>query len=856
MSARNRQNLRSLGLAFISIVILAMTMGLAFSCGGGGGEAIVPPPEELETDQGKISNRPIIMAITPRVANAGQTVTIAGLYFGDEQETGSLVTIGGRRFTVVSWSNTTLEVTVPENAESGIVVVTVGTLSSQSGTEAQLFIGEAPPTGEPLIVHLSPETASVGSRVTVYGLNFGAARDDSSVTFTRKDGARIPAAVVTEYLNGEPRELWSATSIQVIVPAGAPGIPIVSGPVIATVNGIDSNSNFLFNPLPVPPGSDAPLINAVSPESGPTGTVITISGVNFGYSRGVSVVTIGGLQLQVITWTDAEIVAVIPQGATTNLIRVLVGGIPAESPYAFMVDAVPFLSAVIPDVLEVGQRMQVSGRDFGTDVGSVTLTPPAGSSDQGSTTVSGGSITDWSDSNITIDRLPSLNSDAGIPLEVKVRTGGSVPQVSANSIVVNVYSPVQVTLDVDYTAGVASDTTFRFSVGVGGGASPYTVAIDYGDTVTQQASEPVVSTTSFDHIYHTAGTYTASVRATDATGSRASITGQSITVVALGEPVIRDISIVELDPGTPADFRPNTEVGEYFGHYLGFIYNFDESFIPILDSVGLGDMETFAKRQWPRFILEGRPYAYRVSGGSKVQIVGFNLLAGQATSNGHILQLNYNPALGSPYPILSSQCASWTDTFIEFRAPDVSSAIGGDVGIVFDAASGKNPIVSPTKLVAAPVLHGYTPNTPDMDATITINFNDGIPPQVGSYIGTKAYLFWTFPADLQAGGAWSFDRDGDGDNDNYLLPGGVPITILPGQSWLEFDLNTIYQDGNALYGARDPAPGDPSAVGVTPRAGDWRVYMWVGSKTSPFAESFANSGIISNELTILGVTAP
>lgn len=862
MSARNRQNLRSLGLAFISVVILAMTMGLAFSCGGGGDEAIVPPPEELETDQGKISNRPIIAAITPRVTNVGQTVTISGLYFGDEQETGSLVTIGGRRFTVVSWSNTTLEVTVPENAESGIVVVTVGTLSSQSGTNAQLFIGEAPATGEPLIVHLSHDTASVGSRMTVYGFNFGATRGESSVTFTRMDGARIPASIVTEYLNGEPRELWSATSIQVIVPAGESGIPIVSGPVIVTVNGLDSNSNFLFNPLPVPSGSDAPLISEVSPTSGPAGTAVTITGVNFGYSRGVSVVTIGGLQLQVITWSDSEIVAVIPQDATTNLIRVLVGGIPAESPYAFTVDAVPFLSAVIPDVLEVGQSMRLYGRDLGSDAGSVILTPQEGSSDQGATTVSGGSITSWSNSLITIDRLPSLNSDAGIPLEVTVRTGGSAPQVSENSIVVNVYSPVQITLDVDNTAGVAQDTSFEFSVGVGGGAGPYTVVIDYGDTVTQQATEPVVSTVSFDHVYNAAGTYTPSVRATDANGSRTSITGNPINVVAFGEPVIRDISIEELDAGgTPADFRPNTEVGVYFGHYLGTIYNFDESFIPILDAVGLGDMETFAKRQWPLYKLEGRPYAYRVGGGSKVTIAGFNLLAGQpANAHGHILQLNHDPAIGAPYEIGvgSPEYASWEDTFIQFRVPNTSVSIGGDVGIVFDAASGKEPIVSPIKLVAAPVLlTNYSPKPPAMnESQLTINFNDGIPPQVGSYIGTKAYLFWSFPADIEGGGQWIFDRDGDGDNDNYLLPGGVPITILPGQSSLTFDLNSLYRDGNALYGARDPAATEPSAVGVTPRAGDWKVFMWVGSKTSPFAESFANSGIISNELTILGVTTP
>ncbi len=853
MSAKNRQKLRSLGLIFVWVVIVAMALAFAPSCGGGGEDAIVAPPEELEDEEGRVSNRPIIVTISPRVASPGQTITIAGLYFGDEEEADSMVTLGGRPFTVVSWSDETIEATVPQNATSGIVVVTVGTLSSQSGTNAQLFIGESPPTGTPLIVHLSDDTASVGSRITVYGFNFGASRGDSVVTFAGKDGARIPATVVTETVNGESREQWSNTSIQVIVPAGEPGTPTVTGPVIVTVNGVDSNSNFYFNPLPAMPGTNAPIVTGISPENGPSGTTVTITGINFGYSRGVSIVTIGGLRLQVVSWSDTEIVAIIPQGATTNLIRVLIGGLAAESPHAFVVDAVPFLSAVVPEVLQVGQGMKIYGRDFGSSPGSVIFTPQSEAPGQSTTTVSGTSITSWSDSAIEIAHLPSLNSDAGVPLKVTVRTGGGVPQVSSNYITVSVYSPVQVTLNVDYTTGVAGDTEFTFDVGVGGGSAPYDVSIQFGDERSESVGD-INNTKTFTHTYLSAGSYTPSVRVTDATGNRSTITGDTITIVGLAEPVIRDVSIVELDTGASNEFRPNAEVGEYFGYYLGQVFNFDESFIPILDdpSVGLAGMETYAKRQWPLFILEGRPYAYRVGGGSLVQIEGFNLLAGQLPGgHGHILQLNYT---GTPYTVASGSFAMWGDDFIRFRVPDVPNPISGDIGIVFDAVSGKDPIVSPTKLVAAPVLTDYTPNSPHMDQKITITLNDGVPPQVGDFVGTKAYLFWTFPATIDGGGAWQFDRDGDGDNDNYLLPVGYPITILPGQTSITFDLNRIYQD--APYPARDPGAGVVGVVGVVPAPGTWEVFLWVGSKSGAFKGVFANSGIVSNDLAIVNVQQP
>jgi hypothetical protein len=849
------QKLRSLGVLLISFAIFIAISGVLNSCSGGGGEQIVPPPETNDESSGA-TNRPIITSVSPKAASEGQNVTITGFYFGDTAGADSVVTLGGHSFTIVSWSEQVIEATVPTGATSGIVVVTVGTLSSRSGLNAQLFIGTAPPSGEPMIIALSADTGSVGTRLTIFGFNFGASQGESSVTFAGADGSRVAALIVSEDVNGTPRSMWSNTSIQALIPPNS-----TTGPVMVTVGQSNSNSNFIFIPLPAPPeGGNAPVITALGPENGPAGTTVVISGNNFGYSRGISIVTIGGLPMQVITWTNDEIVAVVPENAVTNLIRVLVGGVAAESPHVFVVEMVPFLTSLQPNVLQVGAPLIINGRHFGQDKGSIRLTPTVSETGQTATTISGNSIASWSDSEVRVTALPELNSDAGVPVEVTLVSGGTPPMQSGNSITVNVFSPVEATLDVDRPAGVANGIPFTFTVGVGGGAAPYQVEFMFGDNTTLDYPSAVTTSASTTHAYGAAGSYTPSVRVKDNNGSRTTVVGDPLLVVATGQPVIYDVKVITLGSTTNTEFVPNTEVGVYFGQYQSNVFNFDETFLPVIPAVGL-DFMTYAKRQYALFAAQniggtyigGRPYAYRFGGGSTINIFGYNLTGG-LPFGANTLALNYDTNIGTEFDIAngSPNIFAWTDDGIQFKVPITDNKIGGQFGITFDPSTGLEPIKSPIPLVAAPRLWGYTPGTVDMHTTIDINVNDPVPDIVdSSYLGTKAYLFWSFPAeDATTSAPYLYDRNGDGSNDNYLLPGGVAITLLPDQNLITFDLSTISDNGP--YAARDPAT--TGAIGVNPRAGNWKVFLWVGSKASPFAENFANSGIISNELTIINVT--
>lgn len=858
MTAITWQKLRSFGVLTISLLILAIAVGTMYSCGGGGGDVILPPPETNDEQQG-ITNRPIISSISPAVASPGQDITINGFYFGAEKETSSLVTIGGRQFTIKTWSDQLIEATIPANATSGIVVVTVGTLSSRSGINAQLFIGSAPPTGEPMIIALSHDTASIGNRITLFGFNFGAAQGESRVTFAGAEGGRVLAQVVTETINGTPRSRWTSTSIQVIVPANT-----TTGPVMVTVGQMNSNANFNFIPLPPPPDlGNAPTITSFSPDHGPAGTALTISGNNFGYSRGISVVSIGGIPLQIVAWSNDQIVAVIPENASTNLLRVLVGGVVAESPHVFVVEMIPFLTSLQPNVLQVGAQLRISGRNFGQSKGSIRLTPTGTTtSGQSPTTVSGNAITSWTDSEVIVSSLPSLNSDAGIPVEVTLLSGASPPMQSGNSIIVNVFSPVEATLSVDRPAGVANaQPAFEFTANAGGGTPPYKVQFSFGDNSDPSAETSTFNAAKVQHIYSAAGSFTPSVRVTDATGSRRNVAGSPILVVASGQPVIYGVRARELGTSFPSNaaFKANAEVAVNFGSYQSGVYNFDETFVPIISQVGL-DFMSYAKRQEGLFgardvgglMIGGRPYAYRYGGGSVIDIFGYNLTAG-LPGGSHSLNLAYDDPLGA-YPINngSPSVFAWSDEAIQFKVPNVPNSLGGVFGIKFDPAAGIPDIKSPIPLVAAPMLYGYTPTTVNMHSTIDINLNDAVPAVVDSnYMGTKAYMFWTFPAqDANTSAPYNFDRNGDGSNDNYLLPGGIPLTLLPGQKLITFDLSTLSDGGP--YAARDAASTNVQAV--EPRAGNWKVFLWVGVKASPFADSFANSGIVSNDLTIINVT--
>jgi hypothetical protein len=155
----------------------------------------------------------------------------------------------------------------------------------------------------PNISSLSPTSGPIGQSVTVTGTNFGASQGTSTITFNG-----TLAAPTT----------WSNVSIVVPVPIGA-----TTGNVVVRVGTVNSN-NRLFTVLP------APTISNLSTTNGMPGTAVTITGTNFGATKGSSTVKFNGTTAATTTWNATTISATVPSGATSGPVVVTVNNVPSN----------------------------------------------------------------------------------------------------------------------------------------------------------------------------------------------------------------------------------------------------------------------------------------------------------------------------------------------------------------------------------------------------------------------------------------------------------------------------------------------------------------------------------------------
>ena len=194
----------------------------------------------------------------------------------------------------------------------------------------------------PQITSVSPSRVRYNQVITIRGTAFGANRGTSRVIF---QGGKEPSS--SQYVS------WSDTRIQVRVPAGAR-----TGNVqVITANGSDTARLTITSPW----------ISSISPQTGRTNTVVTISGGNFGSSRGSSTVLIGSVVVSstsFTSWSSSRIRFRIPRNTppgnltvrtsegTSNAIRLQITS--------------PYLTSISPTQVKTGDRLTLTGGNFGT----------------------------------------------------------------------------------------------------------------------------------------------------------------------------------------------------------------------------------------------------------------------------------------------------------------------------------------------------------------------------------------------------------------------------------------------------------------------------------------------------------
>ena len=327
---------------------------------------------------------PIIQSISPTFGPVGTVITITGSNFSTtvanntvtfngcprENLASDCLALNGHTFnypgkvdaTVVTASATELQVTVPADAESGTITVSV-TGAANSFTFQQAFtVGDgmgtgsgsgsasgtstagtckytADPTSEPdpTISSINPITGDVGSTVTITGTNFSTTSANNTVTFLGGDGlADNQGATITSV---------SATSLVVTVPNQAQ-----TGPIQVTVQGASnlaqSSSFTVMNASPPPTPEPDPTISSINPASGAVGTAVTITGTNFSATLAKNTVTfLGGDGLAdnrratVTSASTTELAVTVPNEAQTGHIEVTIEGAnnSVQSPSSFTV---------------------------------------------------------------------------------------------------------------------------------------------------------------------------------------------------------------------------------------------------------------------------------------------------------------------------------------------------------------------------------------------------------------------------------------------------------------------------------------------------------------------------------------
>jgi len=160
-----------------------------------------------------------------------------------------------------------------------------------------------------------------------------------------------------------------------------------SGDVFITAEAKDTGGKKDNSPLEV--NLNLPFIDSISPENGIAEsyatTYITISGGNFGATKGKSKVLIGGYEAQIACdqWYDREIIAIVPAGVGGNLtleckndpsdpscphvpVQVITSG-GESNKVDFTINNIirPNICRIIPNFGKTGDTPKIEGNDFG-----------------------------------------------------------------------------------------------------------------------------------------------------------------------------------------------------------------------------------------------------------------------------------------------------------------------------------------------------------------------------------------------------------------------------------------------------------------------------------------------------------
>jgi len=240
----------------------------------------------------------LINSLTPPNGKPGTTVVIDGTNF--LASAGNKVDFMGAEATIVDIAATKMTVTVPTEATTGVVSLTM----NGKAVKGPIF------TVIPSVVSFSPLCGPVGSDVIVNGTNFDSNSNNTYVIFSEQTGAMTGKATV---------KTISSKQILFNVPSGIPGTFTTR----LLISGLWDSS--FYPPFYIKPYT----VTGYAPTRGKVGTVITIDGTGFNLDKSNDVVSFNGpgetsIVVPVAEATSTQLKVVVPSGVTSGIIAVKV----------------------------------------------------------------------------------------------------------------------------------------------------------------------------------------------------------------------------------------------------------------------------------------------------------------------------------------------------------------------------------------------------------------------------------------------------------------------------------------------------------------------------------------------------
>lgn len=334
--------------------------------------------QKVETEFGyRVLGKPGVSSVTPSYGFPGAEIVFKGqefalsdalymLQFGSEDKAKIVEITNDKEFTAI----------VPESAVSGIISFAIGTqmidMTSYPFTVLQHATLDAPKEGEPI------PSGFAGSAFAITGTNLVQELLDKSVegleplkvTFSKAGGEPVEAAIDTDNLTDKSIPLTVPASLE----AGDYTIT-----VITPFETIGTQLKYTVLPMPT--------VTGISTKAGYINAEVTIIGQNFGTKAENIQVFFGETVCDKVTLNDkGNIVVNVPKGVSSEApvkIKLIIQGKEIEMGESgtFEVWATPEITSVetpyiypYGTLVKAGQEITFTGKGFGTDKNSVTVT--------------------------------------------------------------------------------------------------------------------------------------------------------------------------------------------------------------------------------------------------------------------------------------------------------------------------------------------------------------------------------------------------------------------------------------------------------------------------------------------------